>query len=133
MIKFEGSAATDVEICGSAMRPLPLYLNRQLIKILEDLLVPPKSFIDLQAEAVEQLRMTTASAINAASFFQRNHVGQPARLPWLIRKLWAMGLSFSNDEFLSNTLELTVLVQLREIKHRSRIRVEKGVTVYGIV
>jgi hypothetical protein len=131
MIKFGGTKAADIEICGSAMRPLPLYLNRQLIKILEDLLVPAQSFLDLQAEAVEKLRMTTLSAINAASFLQRNYIGKPARLPWLIRKLGSMGLSFNDDEFLSKTLELAVLVQLREIKHRSRIRVEKGVTVYG--
>jgi len=131
MIKFGGTEAADIEICGSAMRPLPFYLNRQLIKILEDLLVPHESFLNLQADAVEKLRMTTLSAINAATFLQRNYIGKPARLPWLIRKLCSIGLSFSDDEFLSKTLELAVLVQLREIKHRSRIRVEKGVTVYG--
>lgn len=131
MIKFGGTDAADIEICGSAMRPLPLYLNRQLIKILEDLLVPAASFLKLQADAVEKLSVTTLSAINAASFLQRNNTGKLARLPWLLRKLEGIGLSFSDDEFLSKTLELAVLVQLREIKHRSRIRVEKGVTVYG--
>lgn len=131
MIKFGGTKAADIEICGSTMRPLPFYLNRQLIKILEDLLVPAQSFLDLQADAVEKLRMTTLSAINAASFLQRNSISKAARLPWLIRKLWSIGLSFSDDEFLSKTLELAVLVQLREIKHRSRIPVEKAVTVYG--
>ena len=48
-----------------------------------------------------------------------------------VRKLWAMGFSFSDDDFLRHTLELAVLVQLREMKHRSRIRVENGVTLYG--
>jgi len=28
MIKFTGSNASDIEICGSASRPLPMYLNR---------------------------------------------------------------------------------------------------------
>ena len=131
MIKFGGTNVVDIEICGAAMRPLPMYLNRQLIKILEDLHVPDNSFLDLQAIAVEKLRMTTLSSINAASFLQRNHIGKAARLSWLIRKLWALGFSFSDDEFLRNTLELAVLIQLRELKYRSRIPVEKGVTVYG--
>ena len=132
MIKFEGTDAADIEICGAALKPLPMFLNRQLIKILEDLYVPAKAFLRLQADAVEKLRMTTLSAINASSFFQRNHVGKAARLPWLIRKLWAIGLSFTNDDFLRDTLELAVLIELREIKHRSRIRVEQGVTLYGM-
>ena len=132
MIKFGGTDATDIEICGAALKPLPMYLNRQLIKILEDLHVPAEAFLLLQADAVEKLRMTTTSAINASSFFQRNFIGKAARLPWLIRKLWAIGLSFTNDDFLRDTLELAVLIQLREIKHRSRIRVDKGVTLYGM-
>jgi len=131
MIKFGGTSFSDIEICGSALKPLPMYLNRQLIKILEDLHVPEKAFLDLQADAVQKLRMTTLSSINAASFLQRNFIGKAARLPWLIRKLWAMGFPFGDDDFLRNTLELAVLIQLRELKHRSRIRVEKGVTLYG--
>ena len=131
MIKFEGTTAANIEICGAAMKPLPMYLNRQLIKILEDLHVPDHAFLDLQADAVRKLRMTTLSAINAASFLERNFIGKPARFSWLIRKLWSIGLNFKEDEFLRNTLELAVLVQLRELKHRARIHVEKGVTLYG--
>lgn len=133
MIKFGGTTAANIEICGAAIKPLPMYLNRQLIKILEDLHVPDQAFLDLQTEAVERLRMTTLSAVNAASFLERNYIGKPARLSWLIRKLWGIGFNFNDDDFLRNTLELAVLVQLRELKHRTRIRVEKGVTVYGIM
>ena len=133
MIKFGGTNVADIEICGAAVRPLPMYLNRQLIKILEDLGVTPQAFLRLQATEVEKLRMTTLSAINASSFLERNHIGKVARLPWLITKLYAVGFSFADDKFLRDTLELAVLQELREIKHRSRIRVEKGVTLYGNV
>ena len=131
MIKFGGTTASDIEICGAAFKPLPMFLNRQLIKILEDLDIQDEAFLNLQADAVEKLRFTTLSPINAASFLDRNLIGKPARMPWLIRKLWTIGLSFTDDDFLRNTVELAVLVQLRELKHRSRIRVEKGVTLYG--
>lgn len=133
MIKFTGSDATDIEICGAGIRPLPLVLNRQLIKILEDLGVGHEVFLDLQAEAVEQLRSTTLSPANAASFLQRNLIGKAARLPWLIRKLNGLGLPFQEDDFLNKALEMAVLVQLRELKHRSRIPVKMGVTLYGIM
>ena len=108
-----------------------MYLNRPLIKILEDLDVPDKPFLDLQADAVERLRMTTVSPVNASTFLERNLIGKAARIPWLIRKLSHIGFQFNEDDFLRHMLELAVLIQLREIKHRSRILVEQGTTVYG--
>ena len=119
MIKFEGALEHNIEICGAGHRPLPMYLNRQLIKILEDLGVPARVFLGLQAAAVEKLRMTTESPVNAANFLQRNEVGKAAKLSWLIRKLVDLDIIFNDDDFLRNTLELAVLVQLRELKHRT--------------
>jgi len=133
MIKFIGSPSSDIEICGANFKPLPMYLNRQTIKILEDLGVGDAAFLQLQADAVEKLRQTTESPINAANFLKRQLVGQAAKLPWLIRELWDIGLSYEKDDFLRNTLEMCVLAELRELKHRSRIRVEQGVTLYGIM
>lgn len=120
MIKFEGPGES-IEICGAGLKPLPMYLNRQIIKILEDLGVSENAFLDLQATAVEKLRVTTESPINAANFLQRNHIGKAARLPWLIRKLLDLDIFFNDDDFLRNTLELAVLIQLRELKHRKSL------------
>ena len=116
MIKFKGTGE-NIEICGAGLKPLPMYLNRPLIKILEDLGVEPSVFLGLQAKAVEKLRMTTESPVNAANFLQRNFIGKAARLPWLIRKLWDLDVLFNDDKFLRNALELVVLVQLRELKY----------------
>lgn len=133
MIKFEGSPANDIEICGAAFKPLPMYLNRQTIKILEDLGVRASAFLNLQATAVENLRMTTKSSINAAKFLKRQYVGQAANLPWLVRELLDIDIFYDDDNFLRNVVELCVLAELRELKHRSRIRVENGMTLYGIM
>ncbi|KAI9780131.1 MAG: hypothetical protein M1839_006968 [Geoglossum umbratile] len=133
MIKFVGSTTLDIEVCGAAFRPLPLYLNRQTIKILEDLGVEDDVFLKLQADAIEKLRHTTLSPINAASFLERNAVGKAAQLPWLIKKLNDLRLLFQEDPFLRSTVELAVLFQLRELKHRSRILVDEGSTLYGIM
>lgn len=118
MIKFQG-VGSDIEICGAGLRPLPMYLNRPLIKILEDLGVPESAFLYLQDVAVEKLRMTTESPVNAANFLQRNYIGKAARLPWLVRKLLDLNIYFNEDDFLRNVLELAVLIQLRELKHRT--------------
>ena len=131
MIKFSGSPDHNIEICGAANKPLPMVLNRQVIKILGDLGVPAQSFLHLQDIAVERLRMTTISAVNASTFLKRNLVGIATKLPFLIRKLHYTGFDFTDSDFLRNTLELAVLIQLREIKHRSRIFVENGWTLYG--
>ena len=133
MIKFTGSHASDIEICGSVSRPLPIYLNRQYIKIMEDLGVDPGVFIELQNAAVERLRRTTLSAVNAASFLERELVGKTARVPWFIRKLHSIGFAFLDDPFLRGIVELAVLSQLRDLKYRSRIFVEQGVKLYGII
>lgn len=81
MIKFMGSDASDIEICESASRPLLMYLNRQYIKIMEDLRVDPDVFMKLQNAAVERLCRTTLSVVNAASFLKRELVGKTARVP----------------------------------------------------
>lgn len=117
MVKFQG-IGSDIEICGAGGKPLPMFLNRPLIKILEDLRVPASAFLHLQAVAVDQLRMTTESPVNAASFLQRNYIGKAARLPWLVRKLLDINIHFNEDGFLRNVLELAILIQLRELKHR---------------
>jgi hypothetical protein len=133
MIKFQSPDQTEIEICGSASRPLPLRLNRQLIKIMEDLGVEPQGFLDLQSSAVEELRRTTQSPLKAAGFLEQNNVGQHARVPWLIRKLDAVNFHPLKDPFIRDVVELSTLIQLRELKHRSRIPVEEGVTLYGIM
>ncbi|KAK5129198.1 hypothetical protein LTR16_002361, partial [Cryomyces antarcticus] len=69
MRKFDAHDAMEIEICGANSRSLPMYLNRPLIKILEDLGVSPDALLDLQADVVENLRTITTSPINAASFW----------------------------------------------------------------
>ena len=82
---------------------------------------------------MERLRRTTLSAVNAASFLERELVGKSARVPWLIRKLHYVGFEFFGGSFLRGVVELAVLSQLRDLKHRSRIFVEQGLTLYGIM
>ena len=132
MVKFEGSTDQNLEICGAAYRPLPMYLNRDFVKILEDLGVPIESFLALQKKAVKRLQDIIQSPVNAARFLEVNHVCLCARTPLLIRQLDDLGIDFQKDTFLRHVVQLAALVQLRDMKYRARIPVEKGATLYGI-
>jgi hypothetical protein len=133
MIKYRGSTSTDLEICTAGYKPLPLYLNQQLIKILEDMGVNEKWFLDLQALEVERLRRATSNAVNASHFLRAQGIGQKINLPWFIKMLAKLKLAFYDDEFFVNLVEMAALIELRTLKHKARIPVKKGYTLLGIM
>ncbi|KAI7180351.1 RNA-directed RNA polymerase [Hortaea werneckii] len=133
MKKFESSDSWDLEICGAAFRPLPMVLNRQLIKILEDLGIPIQVFLDLQKETIDRLRCMTDSAINTATLMEGIESTKATKLPSLINLLHEAGLDYRQDHFLYRIVEMALVNHLREIKYRGRIPVEQGFTLYGIM
>lgn len=134
MVKFEGSDARNIEICSTASKPLPMYLNRPLIKILEDLGVEDNTFLSLQAAEVKKLREASHTPALAANFMERRSIGiKSLKLPWLIKALHNLGMSFQKDIFLGQAFELALLTALRDIKYRARIQIPKGFTVMGLM
>jgi hypothetical protein len=133
MVKFEGSLSDDLEICGAAYKPLPLYLNQQFTKIFEDLGVKDSWFMKLQAKEVSRLRSITANPFNASTFLQRQRVGDVTFLSSLIDQISYLDLDFRNDVFLRDILEMSVLMELRTLKHKCRIPVDKGHHLHGIM
>ena len=133
MIKFQGSPSLDVEICGGAYTPLPMRLNRQLIKIMEDLGVKEAFFFRLQDEEVKRLRMVMDSAEDASRFLVQQAIGSTIFLPWLIKELAMYNLNFRADSFLTTALELAMLLELRKMKHKGQIPVKKGLHLHGVM
>lgn len=133
MRKFETKASWNLEICGAGFRPLPMILNRQFIKIFEDLGIPLKVFTDLQTQAIDQLRSMTHSSINTATFLEDLEMTKSVKLPQLIRHLGQIGLDYHSDQFLYHVVEMAVVSKLRNIKYRGRIPVRDGLTLYGIM
>jgi hypothetical protein len=133
MKKFEAPESWDLEICGAAFKPLPMVLNRSLIKILEDLGVRAPAFMDLQRAAVQNLRCMTTSAVNTATLLEGIEGTRATRFPSLIMLLSEIGLDYRTDPFLYNIVEMAVVHKLREMKYRGRIPVDQGVTLYGIM
>ncbi|PBP20340.1 RNA-dependent RNA polymerase [Diplocarpon rosae] len=133
MVKFEGSESFDLELCNASYNSLPMYLNRQTIKIMEDLGVADEWFLNLQSQEIERLRKATTNASNAAKFLTSHTIGDRVHLPWLIRNLSHMSIEFRTDRFLCDVLEMSVMMEVKSLKHRARYPVLGGLTLYGIM
>ncbi|KAL5000778.1 RNA dependent RNA polymerase-domain-containing protein [Aspergillus recurvatus] len=133
MIKFQTDDLTHVEICGSGSNPIPLVLNRQVIKIMEDMGVDGEWFLKLQGLRIEQLRKATATTKNTANFVKRQGIADCVKIYRLFLLIHRLNLDYKEIPFLRAVVEAMVLRELRLLKHKARIPVDKGITLYGIM
>lgn len=133
MIKFTGNDTSHLEICDMATKPIPLVLNRQLIKILEDMGAPADWFLRLQTKELNRLRGITTDAYNTANFLEMQSIGHGIRLPRFLRQVHAMDMDYRQDRFLRTVIEAVVLKELRLLKHKARIPVKEGITLFGVM
>lgn len=133
MKKFESDDKEELEICDLASKPIPLVLNRQMIKILEDMGVDGAWFHKMQEIELEKLRQVTSSASNVAEFLNRQNVAEGIRLYRFFRQVENMGIDYRQDRFLRSVVEAVVLRELRLLKHKARIPIYEGVTLFGIM
>ncbi len=132
MVKFP-SNDTHLEICDMASKARAMFLNRQLIKILEDMGAPADWFLGLQGREVQRLRGITSTVYNTASFLRSQRTGESIQLPKFLRQSEAMGIDYREDDFLRSAVEVTLLKELRLLKHKARIPVPQGVTLFGVM
>ncbi|RTE70640.1 hypothetical protein BHE90_014965 [Fusarium euwallaceae] len=133
MMKFPSRDLTELGICDTSSKPLRLVLNRQMIKILEDMGTENEWFFNLQQMALNMLRNVTANATNTSLFLEHQAVGVNMDLPKLVKQLDRMGIDYRRDNFLKTAVEHVVLRELRLLKHKARIPVAKGVTLFGVM
>lgn len=133
MVKFESTDLANLEICDIASKPIPLVLNRQMIKILEDMAVPDEWFFQEQNKELSRLRRITATTFNTAAFLKRQKIAEKLGLARLIRRLDQLDIDYKHDRFLCSIVEAVILRELRLLKHKARIPIEEGVTLFGIV
>lgn len=132
MVKFK-SNDKNLEICDMASEPMAMVLNRQLIKILEDMGAPGEWLLDLQNREVQRLRGITATVYNTASFLRSQRIGESIQLHRFLRETESMGVDYRRDDFLRGAVEVTLLRELRLLKHKARIPVWNGMTLFGIM
>ncbi|KAK1828316.1 RNA-dependent RNA polymerase 1 [Podospora conica] len=133
MIKFKSPDMETMGICDTSSKPIPFVLNRQLIKILEDMAAPRSWFLDLQENELRRLRNITSSIPNTASFLDSLSICESMRLPQFLRFANRVGADYRSEPFLRGAVEAIVLRELRMLKHKARIPVRKGITLFGIM
>lgn len=131
MVKFSSMDVKDLEICNMASQPIPLVLNRQMIKILEDLGVKEEWFLKLQNQEVAYLRGITANTYNISHFLKRQSIGDGMRLAKFFRQ--TEGIDYRKDRFLRSVVEAVVLRAVRLLKYKARIPVDEGITLFGVM
>jgi hypothetical protein len=104
-----------------------------MIKILEDLGVTPEWFLKRQANALYLLQMITAHVENTVGFLKHQNIATRIGFPQLIRRLYRIDIDYRKDRFLASVVETAVLRELRLLKHKARIPIDKGVTLFGIM
>ncbi|KAF3407834.1 putative RNA-dependent RNA polymerase 2 [Talaromyces pinophilus] len=133
MVKFPSNAMQDLEICDVASRPIPLVLNRQVIKIMEDMGVPVDWFFKLQKRCLSDLQAATSTTEAAARFIKRHDVAPALRLHRLLQQCDTIGMDYRQEPFITSVVGAVALSELRLLKYKARIPVSKGITLYGIM
>lgn len=117
MEKFDAPNLT-LDIADAFTRPLPSFLNRPLIKILEDLGISSNTFLELQRKAVVGVQAAKSSSRDAAALFERMGFGA-SHLPHMLTRLISIGISGLAEPFIMTCVELAVMHALRGLKYRS--------------
>lgn len=104
-----------------------------MIKILEDMGVTDAWFLRRQEDVLYDLQLVTAHVENTVWFLKQQNIATRIGFPQLIRRLYRLGMDYRSDRFLSSVLEAAVLQELRLLKHKARIPVKNGVTLFGIM
>ena len=132
MTKFEARGGNDIEVCGIASRPLSLFLNRALIKILEDLGIHCNVFLEMQRKMIAELEMSMSQPLLAAKLLSKERLDS-IHMSDLLKNLSTMGLSPYSDPFIRSLIDMVALFKLRDLKYKGRIAVSKGVKLYGVM
>lgn len=135
MEKFEAPHSLTLDIAQAFDRPLPAFLNRPLIQILEDLGSDASAVMAIQRRAVEDVESARSSLLKAANLLERNGLGSAARAPSTLRRISRLlgsdNLGAWVDPFASFWIDLGIVDALSSIKFKARIPVE-GHTLVGV-
>ncbi|OCB86097.1 RdRP-domain-containing protein [Sanghuangporus baumii] len=131
MIKFE-AAEKEIEIAGVFNKPRKMLLNRPLIMLLEGLGVSGHIFLELQKQALQNIKDATGSLETISTVFENYGLGQSFRLTSCLQKLAGLRPGWMPcDAFYNKVTRVAIFHILRDLKHRARIPVP-GWTLVGV-
>lgn len=106
-------------------------LNRQLIIVLSALGVPDQVFIDRLRTMLENLDLAMTSETQAVHLLQKYI--DPNEMTLLLADMVQDGFQNAKEPFITSLLELWRAWQIKYLKEKAKIVIEKGVCVFGCV
>ncbi|POW00802.1 hypothetical protein PSTT_12902, partial [Puccinia striiformis] len=131
MDKFDAPDSLTLDIAGTFTRPLVAYLNRPLIKLLEDLGIQAQVFLKLQDRILKKVENSRSSPNLAADLIEQYSIGTSSSISSILRKLGVLlgeGISIDSD-FIEECYDLMIIQSLRDLKYRGRIPIKKSYTL----
>lgn len=133
-VKFRSSLA-NLEVAG-VFGAGPAFLNRPLIKLLEDLGVRPAQFMKLQTEATAKIAASRATMASATTLLRKWNLapetGFVASLNFFASHATTRGAARANP-FVGGCLNVAIVHALREIKYSGRIPLPGCYNLVGVV
>jgi hypothetical protein len=135
MQKFDGESYT-LDIAEKFDRPFPAFLNRSLIKILEDLGISGQVFLDAQAQTVAMIEDSQGSMNRSSLVMERAGLGSSVEMPQILKQLGGLMGSDRPEEimcsFVQDSLDLLAVHCLRELKYNTRIPLPGSFNLVGV-
>ena len=133
--KFDAPESMGLEVAYTYTTYMSMFLNRPLIKVLEDLDVPPESFMSLLKDAVRQAENLKEFVRDTRRQLTLHGLGGPFSVTDLVENIGALlrtnkiGPFKQNGRlasFVADSLEFAEVHILRLLKLKARIPVPKA-------
>ena len=110
--------------------PRPVYLNRPLISILEQLKVEPRVFLGMLMENLKSLANSLVCECSALNLFQN---ASSLCIPY--EKLFASGIPFLSEPIFRQIVDCLIPHRIKELKSKARIKVpmNRGRIAFGVL
>ncbi|KAA1087671.1 hypothetical protein PGT21_035256 [Puccinia graminis f. sp. tritici] len=134
MDKFDAPDSLTLDIAGTFTKPLVAYLNRPLIKLLEDLGIPSEVFLRLQDKIIRKVENSRSSPKLAGNLMQQYSMGSGSGMPSMLHKLSELLVDDRavESDFIEECYDLMTVQCLRDLKYRGRIPLDKSYTLVGV-
>ncbi|KLO19204.1 RdRP-domain-containing protein [Schizopora paradoxa] len=131
----------DIEIAQEFCFPNTMYLNRQLIMILEGRGIPAEAFLALQAAKLTDVLSSSDDTAKLCKLLKAHSLGVKFGLVPMFRRLLKLGIGLEestpskclDNPFFDRAINCAVDSVLRDIKYRARIPVPDSWHLVGVV
>ncbi|KAG1856675.1 RdRP-domain-containing protein [Suillus subalutaceus] len=141
-IKFDAPENLTFDVQSTSAEPIPVFLNRPLISLMEFLGVETQRIIELQDDDIYKAQSVRSSCTNASKVIQQHGLGASFHLPSLFTNLSSIlqleigdtedDPSLWTSKLIESSLQCVETYILRELKYRAHIAVPGSYTLLGV-